>query len=157
MLKRRVVVTGIGLITPLGLDVDTTWSGILKGKSGVTQASFEGLENNASRISACVPDFDPASCMSHKLIRKTDVFIQYGFAAAKQANADAALVIPPELSHRYGVAVGSGIGGLPLMETTDLGMLKNGPRRVSPDVYTGGHHHQYVSRSFIDRIRYERP
>ncbi len=132
MTKRRVVVTGLGMVTPLGLGVEDAWAAILAGKSGVSHAVCDHIEGNSSQICASVKNFDPTLHIQPKLARKMDKFIQYGVVAAKQAVVDANIAFDPEKSHRYGVAIGSGIGGLPGMEETFDTLLKQGPRRVSP-------------------------
>ncbi len=130
--SRRVVVTGMGCVTPLGLDMHKTWDAVLAGKSGVGMASCDGLEHCPVKISASVKDFDPTPYMHPKLIKKADMFIQYGFVASKQAIDDAGLDIPEELKHRVGVALGSGIGGLPLIEKSHSALLRNELRKISP-------------------------
>jgi 3-oxoacyl-[acyl-carrier-protein] synthase II len=114
--KRRVVVTGLGMITPLALDVENTWKAILAGKSGVSKIDHFDASDLNCQICARVKDFDVTVYMSEKDARKRDYFIQYGMAAAMQAMQDAGLTIDPEKAHRAGMAIGSGIGGLPTIE-----------------------------------------
>lgn len=130
--KRRVVVTGLGMVTPLGLSVESTWQGILAGKSGVAPIThFDAADLNC-KICACVKDFDPTVYMSEKEARKCDIFIQYGMAAAAQAIKDSGLEVTEANAHRIGLAIGSGIGGLPTIERYHSVLLESGPRRISP-------------------------
>jgi len=131
--KRRVVVTGIGMVTPLGNDVKTTWQAILAGKSGVTPyTDYEKSELFPSRIYAGIKDFDPAEYLPLKDIKKFDPFILYGFAAAKQAFDDSKLVVDEHNAPRIGVAIGAGIGGLGMIEKSRDILNESGPRRISP-------------------------
>lgn len=133
MTKRRVVITGLGLITPLGLTVADSWKGILAGKSGVGPIEEFDASAYATRFSASVRGFNPEEHgISTKDARKMDKFIQYGLAASIQAMADSGLEVTEENATRIGVAIGSGIGGLPLIEKTHQNLVDNGPRRVSP-------------------------
>lgn len=133
-MKRRVVVTGLGMVSPLGLSTAETWKNIIAGKSGVETISWlENPENYPCRISASVKNFIPESYINPKDVKKTDVFIQFGIAAAEEALKDAQLTsIAEEHAHRIGVVVGSGIGGLPMIEKNHQQLLESGPRRVSP-------------------------
>jgi 3-oxoacyl-[acyl-carrier-protein] synthase II len=130
--KRRVVVTGLGMITPLALDVENTWKAILAGKSGVSKIDHFDASDLNCQICARVKDFDVTLYMSEKEARKRDFFIQYGMAAAMQAMQDAGLTIDPEKAHRAGLAIGSGIGGLPTIERYHSVLLESGARRISP-------------------------
>ncbi len=132
MTKRRVVVTGLGMLTPLGLTVEKTWSAVKEGKSGVGLIQRFDVSDYPSRIGGEVQNFDPSSYFSDKEIRKVDVFLQYGISAAFQAIDDAGLEITEENAKRIGVAIGSGIGGLPMIEKNYDTLLKKGPRRISP-------------------------
>lgn len=137
MSKRRVVVTGLGMVSPLGLSVAETWQSLLAGKSGVdliSNTAFSGrdLSEFNCRIAAQVKNFDPTVAMPLKEARKMDTFIQFGVIAAQEAFLDAGLVVTEENARRMGVAVGSGIGGLPMIEQTHETLMKSGPRRVSP-------------------------
>jgi len=130
--KQRVVVTGLGMVTPLGLHVEDTWKNILAGKSGVTAIDqFDASDINC-RIYSRVKNFDVLPYMSEKEARKKDLFIQYGLAAAVQAIQDSGLVVTEDNAARIGVAIGSGIGGLPLIEKSNAILLESGPRRISP-------------------------
>ncbi|MCD6055444.1 MAG: fabF [Gammaproteobacteria bacterium] len=130
--KRRVVITGLGMVSPLGLNVEDTWRGILAGKNGITQVDKIDTTDYFCKIAATVKDFDPSPYMSAKEARKVDDFIQFGVAAASQAVVDAGIDKEVEDGHRIGVAIGSGIGGLALIEKSQLQYLAVGPRKVSP-------------------------
>jgi 3-oxoacyl-[acyl-carrier-protein] synthase II len=130
--KKRVVVTGLGIISPLALNVDDTWRGILAGKSSVGLIDHFDASDITCRICSRVKDFDPSPYMPEKEARKKDIFIQYGIAAAAEAIKDSGITITEENSHRIGLAVGSGIGGLPMIEKCHDVLLESGPRRISP-------------------------
>lgn len=131
--KRRVVVTGVGMITPLGNDAATSWNAILAGKSGVTAYSeYEKSELLSSRVYAGIKNFDPERYLAYKEIKKFDPFILYGLAAAKQALADSKLTIDDSNAHRAGVAIGAGIGGLGIIEKSRDILSEQGPKRISP-------------------------
>jgi 3-oxoacyl-[acyl-carrier-protein] synthase II len=133
-MKRRVVITGMGMVTPLGLTVKETWEGILAGKSGARPIPVTLFDASAltTRFSASVVGFNPEQYMELKEARKMDRFIQFALAASKQALDDSGLQITPELSPRAGVAIGSGIGGLPAIEKNHSALLEGGPRKISP-------------------------
>lgn len=130
--KRRVVITGIGLITALGHDVETTWRAILTGKSGVSLIDHFDASDLSCRICSRVKDFDPSQYMPEKEAKKRDYFIQYGMAAAIQAVTDSGIEVTEANAHRIGCAIGSGIGGLPSIEKHHATLLESGPRRISP-------------------------
>jgi len=130
--KRRVVVTGLGMVTPLGLNVKDTWEAILAGKSGVGPVELFDVSNFACKFSAVVKNFNPETYMTSKDARKMDTFIQYGMAAAIQAIGDSGLEVTDQNADRIGVTIGSGIGGLPLIEKTEEIYLQGGPRKISP-------------------------
>lgn len=132
MQKRRVVITGMGTLTPLGLTTKDTWSNLMQGKSGVERITRFDPTGWAAQICATVKNFDPDQYMSSKESRKIDIFLQYAVAASKEAMEDSGLVITDENSARVGVAIGSGIGGLPLIEKGHSALLEGGPRKVSP-------------------------
>jgi 3-oxoacyl-[acyl-carrier-protein] synthase II len=132
MEKRRVVVTGIGAVTPLGLDVETTWKNILEGKSGIGPLTRVNADEYPSKVSAEVTDFDPEQFMERKEARKMDRFTQFAVAAAQMAVKDADLTITEENAPRVGVWIGSGIGGMETFENQYEIFLKRGYRRVSP-------------------------
>lgn len=131
MTRRRVVVTGLGLVTPVGLDVKSTWDAILSGKSGVGMITAFDAANLPVRICAAVKNFDPSPYLEPKEARKNDLFIQFAVAAASQAIADAGLEKASDLE-RIGVSVGAGIGGLPFIEKNYLTCIEGSARRVSP-------------------------
>ncbi|WP_417682895.1 beta-ketoacyl-ACP synthase II [Roseibium sp.] len=132
MSRRKVVVTGLGLLTPVGNTVKDTWDNILAGKSGAASIDFFDASQFATRFSASVKDFSLEPYMSAKEARKMDLFIQYGMAAAAQAIEDAGIEATESNAHRIGCAIGSGIGGLPMIEKTHDTLNNSGPRRVSP-------------------------
>jgi 3-oxoacyl-[acyl-carrier-protein] synthase II len=130
---RRIVVTGLGIISPLGLTVPETWQNILAGKSGVSHITAFDVSHFPVHISASVKGFDPLKYnISTKDQRKMDAFIQYGLAAASEAIQDAGIEINSNNAKRIGVAMGAGIGGLPLIEKCHQALLEGGPRRISP-------------------------
>lgn len=131
-MNRRVVITGCGVITSLGQNLDTFWNNILQGKSGVSFIESFDTSEHATKIAAEVKDFDPGKYMDKKDIKRTDRFVQFGVAAAKLALEHAKLEITAENAHQIGVYVGSGIGGLHTWEEQYQVMLNKGPRRVSP-------------------------
>jgi len=130
--KRRVVVTGMGMLSPLGLDVKSSWQGILAGKSGIATIEHLDIEGFPVRFGGSVKGFDVTTIMSKKDARKMDPFIHYGIAAAKEAIEDAGLEINEQNAERIGVSIGSGIGGLPGIEKGHEAFMKGGPRKVSP-------------------------
>lgn len=132
MSRRRVVVTGLGLVTPVGTTVDESWKNIVAGKSGISTITHFDATQFSTRFCGAVKGFDPSSCIDSKSARKMDYFVQYGMAAGAQAVEDAGLPNLKEQSHRIGVAIGSGIGGLPMIQTNLETMNKSGPRRISP-------------------------
>lgn len=131
--KRRVVVTGMGLITPLGLDVKSTWEAVLLGKSGVGSLTAFDASDLPTRICASVKNFDPSPYLDLKESRKSDLFMQFGMAAAVQAITESGIVANEENAGRIGVSIGSGMGGLPLLERTYNTCFTGGPRRISPN------------------------
>lgn len=132
MARRRVVVTGLGLVTPLGNDVDESWAKLLAGKSGIAPIESFDASGFNTRFGGSVKDFDIGAYLNPKDARKMDLFIQYGIAAGAQAIADAGIECREDNAHRIGVAVGSGIGGLPMIEHNHNVLNKGGPRRISP-------------------------
>lgn len=131
-MKRRVVVTGLGLVTPLGPNVKATWENIVAGKSGISLIDTFDTTPFASRIGGMVRDFDASRYLPPKEAKKMDPFIHYGIAASVQAIEDARLEITEANSERAGIAIGSGIGGLPGIEKGYDTYLSGGPRRISP-------------------------
>ncbi|HJY78701.1 MAG TPA: beta-ketoacyl-ACP synthase II [Burkholderiales bacterium] len=132
MTRRRVVVTGLGIISPLGNTVSEAWDRALAGTPGVTRITRFDPSRLASQIAGEVKGFDVAPYMSPKEARRMDIFIQYGMAAGLQAWREAALQVTPQNAERVGVNFGSGIGGLPLIESMHDELKANGPRRISP-------------------------
>ena len=133
MSKRRVAVTGLGLVTPVGNDVRQSWSNIVAGVSGAAPIDIFDTADFATRFSASVKDFDPSLYFSTKEARKMDIFVHYGVAAGIQAIRDAGLEDADGLDlERIGVSIGSGIGGLPNIESQHRALLEGGPRKVSP-------------------------
>lgn len=131
--QRRVVITGLGVVSPVGNDVETSWQNILAGKSGITSIDTFDVSNFSARIAGLIRDFDPLRYgISAKDARKMDTFVQYGIAAAVQAIQDAGLVAHPENASRIGVSIGSGIGGLAFIEKNHDELIASGPRRISP-------------------------
>lgn len=132
MSKRRVVITGLGIVSPVGNDIATAWDNILAGRSGIGPITRFDASGFSTRIAGEVRGFDPAAHMPPKEVRHFDAFIHYGVAASSAALRDAGLEIGEALSERAGVVVGSGIGGLPLIEETHAEYGRRGIRRVSP-------------------------
>ena len=132
MSKRRVVVTGIGLVTPLGNSVTETWDKITAGKSGISHITHLDTTDFPVRIGGSIRDFDPADYIPKKDIKKMDPFIHYGIAAGIQAFNDSGLEIRDDNAHRIGIAIGSGIGGLPGIEKGTHTISTGGARRISP-------------------------
>ncbi len=132
MHKRRVVVTGLGLITPLGNNVIDTWSNILAGKSGIGRITHFDTTDFPVQIGGSIRDFNVEDYIPKKDVKKMDPFIHYGMAAGIQAFEDSGLVVNEENAHRIGVAIGSGIGGLPGIEKGTLILQEGGPRKISP-------------------------
>ncbi len=132
MSKRRVVVTGMGIVSPVGNDLSSAWGNILKGVSGIGAVTHFDASNYATRIAGQVKDFNPTDWVSPKDVKKMDHFIQYGIAAGTQALRDSGLEITEANAPRIGAAVGAGIGGLNTIEDTSIELHEKGPRRVSP-------------------------
>ncbi|MCA3905214.1 beta-ketoacyl-ACP synthase II [Vibrio vulnificus] len=132
MSKRRVVVTGMGMLSPVGNTVAESWKSLLEGKSGIVNIDHFDATNFSTRFAGLVKDFNCEEYMSKKDARKMDLFIQYGIAAGIQALDDSGLEITDENAHRVGVAIGSGIGGLDLIEAGHTALVEKGPRKVSP-------------------------
>jgi len=131
-LGRRVVVTGMGLVIPVGIGVKTVWKNVCEGKSGIgplTRFDTNGFE---TKIAAEVKDFNPELYIDKKEIKKMDLFIQYAIGAAKEALEEAQLSITPENSEQIGVIVGTGLGGLPSIERYHKVLLERGPSRITP-------------------------
>lgn len=131
-MRRRVVITGAGVISPIGNDLTTFWANLLAGKSGVGKVTSFDASEYPTQIAAEVKDFDPEAFIDKKEIRRTDRFVQFAIAAAKMAVQDARLEIGEHNAHRVGVNIGSGIGGLATWEEQHTVLMERGPRRVSP-------------------------
>ncbi|AFI84829.1 beta-ketoacyl-ACP synthase II [Methylophaga nitratireducenticrescens] len=132
MSKRRIVVTGLGAVTPVGLSVAESWENILAGKSGVAPITSFDVTDFPVRFGASVKDFDVETVISRKDAKKMDTFIHYGIAAAVEAIKDSGLEVTDANAERIGVAIGSGIGGLPGIEAGYDSFLNGGPRKISP-------------------------
>ncbi|WP_114787258.1 beta-ketoacyl-ACP synthase II [Vibrio tetraodonis] len=132
MSKRRVVVTGMGMLSPVGNTVESSWKALLEGQSGIVNIEHFDTENFSTRFAGLVKGFDCTEYMSKKDARKMDLFIQYGIAAGIQALDDSGLEINHDNAARVGVAIGSGIGGLDLIEAGHTALVEKGPRKVSP-------------------------
>jgi 3-oxoacyl-[acyl-carrier-protein] synthase II len=130
--KRRVVVTGVGLVTALGTGTEETWKGLCDGRSGVGPISRFDSTEFSTKIAAEVKDFDPLRWFDKKDLKKMDFFIYYAVAAADFAMKQSGLIIDPELSERVGVFIGSGIGGFTVIEREHKALLEGGPRKISP-------------------------
>ncbi|EKO4192204.1 beta-ketoacyl-ACP synthase II [Vibrio cholerae] len=132
MSKRRVVVTGMGMLSPVGNTVESSWKALLAGQSGIVNIEHFDTTNFSTRFAGLVKGFDCEQYMSKKDARKMDLFIQYGIAAGIQALEDSGLEVNEENAARIGVAIGSGIGGLELIEAGHQALIEKGPRKVSP-------------------------
>lgn len=133
MSKRKVVVTGLGIVSPVGSTISSAWGNIIAGKSGITRITRFDASNFTSQIAGEVKDFDIHQYLSVKEARRMDVFIHYGMAASIQAAKDAGIDDITQLdAERIGVNIGSGIGGLPMIENTDSAYHAGGPRKISP-------------------------
>jgi len=131
--QRRVVVTGIGLVTPLGTGVEKNWDALITGRSGIRRISrFSNVDAYPSQIAGEVPDFSPADFIEAREIKKMDLFIQYAVAAAAMAMMDSGLKIDAELAEQVGVIIGVGLCGIDTIETTKEAILQGGPRKISP-------------------------
>jgi 3-oxoacyl-[acyl-carrier-protein] synthase II len=130
--KRKVVVTGLGIVSPVGNTVADAWSNVVAGKSGITNITKFDASAFASQVAGEVKGFDVDQYLSPKEARRMDTFIQYGLAAGIQAVRDAGIEVTDENAERIGVSIGSGIGGLQLIEDTDKVYQESGPRKISP-------------------------
>ena len=130
--RRRVAVTGVGLVTPVGLTTRETWESLLAGRPGIGPITRFDASDYACRIAGEVKGFSPERFLEKKEVKKFDTFIHYAVAAAKEALSDSGVGIDESNAERVGVSVGSGIGGLPLIEEMHKTLLEKGPRRISP-------------------------
>ena len=132
MARRRVVVTGLGMVCPVGNSVKEAWANIQAGKSGITRITRFDASPFASQIAGEVKNFDVGQVMTPKEARRVDVFIHYGVAAAVEALRDAGIEAHPKDAERVGLNIGSGMGGLPMIEETHRVMIESGVRKISP-------------------------
>jgi len=132
MNKRRIAVTGVGLVTPVGIGVTESWKNIIQGVSGISRITKFDPANFSSQIAGEVKNFDPVNYLNPKEARRMDTFIQYGLVAGTEAIKDAGFEVNDSNAHRIGVSIGSGIGGLGTIESTNDTFDDGGPRKVSP-------------------------
>jgi len=130
--KRRVVITGVGLVSPLGIGTQETWAGLLAGRSGAGPITLFDASQHSTRLACEVKGFDPLRWVEKKDVKKMDRFIQFAVAASDLATRDAGLEIGPAIAERVGVYIGSGIGGFATIEREHEALLKGGPRKISP-------------------------
>jgi 3-oxoacyl-[acyl-carrier-protein] synthase II len=130
--RRKVAITGLGIVSPVGNSVAEAWSNIIAGRSGIGPITRFDAAKFACRIAGEVRGFDIAAYLSPKEARRMDTFIHYGMAAGMQAIKDSGILVTPENAERVGVNIGSGIGGLPMIEATHDEYLAGGPRKISP-------------------------
>ncbi len=131
-MSRRVVITGLGMVSPLGIGVEKTWQALVQGKSGVVRITKFDPTGFDTQIAAEVKDFVPENFMEKKEIKRMDIFIQYAMASAMMAMEDAQLPITPQNADRVGVVVGAGLGGLTTIESFHKILMEKGPGRISP-------------------------
>ncbi len=136
-MDRRVIITGVGVVSPLGIGTQPTWEGLLAGRSGVCPITRFDTTDYPARIAGEVKGFDPALYSPAKEVKKCDLFIHYALAATQFAMQDSGLTIDPAQAERVGVYIGSGIGGLPSIERQHVEVLEKGPRRISPFFIVG--------------------
>ena len=132
MTRRRVVITGLGIVSPVGNSIPEAWDNIVNGRSGISEITRFDVSNFPVKIAGEVRDFDIGTYLSPKDARRMDTFIHYGLAAGIQAVKDAGIETAGDSAERIGVNIGSGIGGLPMIEATHSDYLKSGPRKISP-------------------------
>lgn len=137
-MTRRVVITGLGMVSPLANDVENSWKRLVAGESGINTISWFDTEAYPTKFCGEVKDFDPSTFMSPKEAKRCDVFIQYGLAAAAQAYEDSGIQVNDENSHRIGVVIGSGIGGITGIEQNSILLRDSAPRKISP-FFVPGH------------------
>src|SRR3954447_2885933 len=131
-MRRRVVVTGVGLVSPVGVGTEQAWEGILAGRSGIDAISLFDTARHSVRIAGEVKGFDPLTWLDKKDLKKCGRFIQFAIAATAMAMESSALEVTPEIATRVGVIIGSGIGGFEVIEREHRVLLERGPDRVSP-------------------------
>lgn len=130
--RRRVVITGIGLVTPLGVGIDQNWASLIEGRSGIGPLTRFDAAGYATRIAGEVKNYHPEEFIPKKELRKMDPFLRLALGAARFAFEDAQMTIPAEISHRAGVIMGCGLGGLSTIEDTHKLLMESGPKKVSP-------------------------
>ena len=131
-MPRRVVVTGIGIVSPLGIGTRETWNALMEGKSGISQITRFDTKEYTTRIAGEVKGFDPATWIPKKEIKKMDLFIHYAIAASEFAMQDSGYKMDKTNATRAGVYIGSGIGGFGVIEATHTALMEGGPRKISP-------------------------
>jgi 3-oxoacyl-[acyl-carrier-protein] synthase II len=129
---RRVVVTGVGLLSPVGIGTAENWNGLVAGHSGIATITRFDPAQFAARIAGEVKGFDPLKYFEKKDVKKMDVFIQYALVASQFAMEDAGLTVTPDIAEDVGVFIASGIGGFSTIEREHIELLNGGPRRISP-------------------------
>ena len=132
MARRKVVVTGLGIISPVGIGVSEAWGNVVAGKSGITRINRFDASGLPTQIAGEVKNFEVAKWLAPKEARRFDTFIHYGLAAGIDALKDSGIDLDKEAREQIGVCIGSGIGGLPLIETTHDALIAGGPRKISP-------------------------
>jgi 3-oxoacyl-[acyl-carrier-protein] synthase II len=131
-LRKRVVITGLGLVIPIGIGVETAWKNVCEGRSGIAPLTRFDPKDHETKIAGEVKGFNPENYIEKKEIKKMDLFIQYALGAANEAVEDSQLKIAPENAEQVGVIVGTGLGGLPTIEKYHQILLEKGPGRISP-------------------------
>ena len=131
-MRKRVVITGLGLVIPIGIGVETAWKNVCEGRSGIGPLTRFDPNGHETKIAGEVKGFNPENYIEKKEIKKMDLFIQYALGAAKEALEDSQLKITPENAEQVGVIVGTGLGGLPTIEKYHQVLLEKGPGRISP-------------------------
>ena len=131
-MKKRVVVTGVGLVTPLGVGVEETWDALCAGKSGIGEITHFDTTDYPTKIAGEVKNFRPEDWLTAKDAKRTEKFIAYSIAATRMALEDSNLKIDETNENRVGVITGCGLGGLQIMERTIVSVMSRGPKRVSP-------------------------
>ena len=131
-MTRRVVVTGVGLVSPLGIGTQANWEALCAGRSGIGRITHFDASQYSAQIAGEVKAFDPLQFISKKDVKKMDVFIQFAIAASQFAMDDAGLSVTEDIATRVGVFIASGIGGFSTIEREHIALLEGGPRRISP-------------------------
>ncbi|PJB43051.1 MAG: beta-ketoacyl-[acyl-carrier-protein] synthase II, partial [Deltaproteobacteria bacterium CG_4_9_14_3_um_filter_44_9] len=131
-MKRRVVVTGLGAVTPLGIGAEKTWKALCAGKSGIGRISRFDTTNFQTKIAGEVKDFDPEDFLDKKQVRRMDSFVHYCMAATIMAMEDSKLEVANQDAERIGVLIGTGLGGLPTLEKNHTLLIEGGPKKISP-------------------------